>query len=228
MLQLPLRVHLRERSIFETYFVGPNIEVYERLRSVAAGDPGIIWVWGAPSSGRTHLLQAACAATSKDRRASYLPLLDLINEGPSVLEGSEKIDLLCLDNLDTLVGNRVFEINLFSVFCSFEERASGLIVCANHPPAGLHWVIADISSRFSACEIFQLKPLSDLDQISALCLRANSRGLDLPVETARYLLRRFPRDMQNLGRLLDDIDLASLSAQRRLTVPFVRELLGEL
>jgi DnaA family protein len=58
-------------------------------------------------------------------------------------------------------------------------------------------------------------------------LRAAQRGLELPEDTARYLLRRFPRDMRSLGKLLDDIDTASLSAQRRLTVPFVREILGE-
>ena len=91
----------------------------------------------------------------------------------------------------------------------------------------MSWVLADIRSRFGAAEIFQLKPLDEEGEREALRLRATARGLDLPDDTARYLLRRFPRDMSTLGRLLDEIDLASLSAQRRLTIPFVKSILGE-
>lgn len=86
---------------------------------------------------------------------------------------------------------------------------------------------ADIGSRFGAAEIFQLRALDEAGEHEALRRRAAQRGLDLPEETARYLLRRFPRDMRTLGKLLDEIDVAALSAQRRLTVPFVREILGE-
>jgi hypothetical protein len=64
-------------------------------------------------------------------------------------------------------------------------------------------------------------------ELAALRLRAAGRGLDLPEDTALYLLRRFPRDMHALGRLLDEMDVASLTAQRRLTVPFVRAILGD-
>jgi len=72
-----------------------------------------------------------------------------------------------------------------------------------------------------------LRPLDEAGEHEALRRRAAQRGLDLPDETTRYLLRRFPRDMRTLGKLLDEIDVAALSAQRRLTVPFVREILGE-
>jgi DnaA family protein len=51
------------------------------------------------------------------------------------------------------------------------------------------------------------------------------RGFELPDETAQYLLRRLPRDMATLCRFLDELDEASLAAQRRLTVPFVKEVM---
>ncbi|MGC8519703.1 MAG: HdaA/DnaA family protein, partial [Steroidobacteraceae bacterium] len=38
--------------------------------------------------------------------------------------------------------------------------------------------------------------------------------------------RRFPRDMAQLYALLDTLDEAALAAQRRLTVPFIREVLA--
>ncbi|MFM8516292.1 MAG: HdaA/DnaA family protein, partial [Nevskiaceae bacterium] len=136
-----------------------------------------------------------------------------------------EVDLLCLDDLDRVIGQPAAERALFSVYRKLEERQRSLLVSASQPPAALSWTLADIGSRFAASEVFVLHPLDEVEQHEALTRRAAGRGLDLPEETARYLLRRSPRDMASLCRLLDDIDLASLSAQRRLTVPFVRALL---
>ena len=43
-------------------------------------------------------------------------------------------------------------------------------------------------------------------------------------EVANYLLTRFPRDTHSLFALLDKLDSATLAAQRRLTIPFLRGL----
>ncbi|MGA0734398.1 MAG: DnaA regulatory inactivator Hda [Steroidobacteraceae bacterium] len=226
MQQLPLGVSIPDRATFASFHSGPNQMAVERLRSLAFGDRGVIWLWGADGSGRSHLLQAACASAGT-RRAAYLPLRELGAAATSFLGDVRLLDLLCIDDIGCLIGQRDFELALFSAYRSLEERGGGLIVAADQAPIGLSWVLADIRSRFGAAEIFQLKPLDEEGEREALRLRAASRGLDLPEETARYLLRRFPRDMTTLGRLLDEIDLASLSAQRRLTVPFVKSILGE-
>lgn len=226
MQQLPLGVSIQDRATFASFYPGPNPMAVERLRSIAYGDRGVIWLWGAKGSGRSHLLQAACAAAGA-RRAAYLPLRELGEAATGFLSDVRLLDLLCIDDIGCRIGHRDFELTLFSAYRSLEERGGGLIVAADQAPVGLNWVLADIRSRFGAAEIFQLKALDDEGEREALRLRAASRGLDLPEETARYLLRRFPRDMSTLGRLLDEIDLASLSAQRRLTVPFVKSILGE-
>ncbi|MGA0055180.1 MAG: DnaA regulatory inactivator Hda [Steroidobacteraceae bacterium] len=226
MQQLPLGVSIPDRATFASFHSGPNQMAVERLRSLTFGDRGVIWLWGADGSGRSHLLQAACASAGT-RRAAYLPLRELGEAATSFLGDVRLLDLLCIDDIGCLIGQRDFELALFSAYRSLEERGGGLIVATDQAPIGLSWVLADIRSRFGAAEIFQLKPLDEEGEREALRLRAASRGLDLPEETTRYLLRRFPRDMTTLGRLLDEIDLASLSAQRRLTVPFVKSILGE-
>ena len=68
--------------------------------------------------------------------------------------------------------------------------------------------------------------LDEAEQQAALQLRARVRGFELPEETPRWLQRRFPRDMRTLYELLDTLDEAALVAQRRLTVPFIREVLS--
>jgi DnaA family protein len=74
---------------------------------------------------------------------------------------------------------------------------------------------------------FALRPLDEAQQRAALQLRAGMRGIELPEETLLYLQRRFARDIGSLHELLDRLDLASLQEQRRLTVPFIRAVLGE-
>lgn len=225
MQQLPLGVRLRERATFAAYVPGANLQVVTRLESLTQSGAGIVWLWGAPGSGRTHLLQATCAAAVGG--AVYLPAEELRTIGAAMFEGLERARILCIDDLDLLLGDASFERALFALYRSVEERAAVLIVTASGPPTAQAWALADIGSRFGACEVFQLRALDEHGELAALRLRAAARGLDLPEETALYLLRRFPRDMATLGRLLDEMDVASLSAQRRLTVPFVRGILGD-
>jgi DnaA family protein len=61
--------------------------------------------------------------------------------------------------------------------------------------------------------------------MASLACRARGRGLELPDETAQFLLRRFPRDLPTLFALFDTLDTASLIEQRRLTIPFVKSVL---
>lgn len=231
MQQLPLGVQLRERSTFDAFVAAPaDAEALARLRAVAQGGGGVLWLWGTRGAGRSHLLQAVCSAAPPTVRAGYLPLIDLRAAGmpaAAALEGTGSLDVSCLDDLDTALGDRGFEVALFGVYRSLEERRGGLVVSASAPPSSMPWALADIGSRFGAAEVFQLHTLDDEGQGEALRRRAAARGLDLPEETLRWLSRRFPRDMTSLGDLLDRIDEASLREQRRVTVPFVRSILGD-
>ena len=95
-------------------------------------------------------------------------------------------------------------------------------------PRGIDWSLEDWRSRAAACVVYQLRDLDDAGRLEALRLRAAQRGLQLPPETADYLLRRMPRDLPSLFEILDLLDEASLVAQRRLTVPFIRDALERL
>jgi DnaA family protein len=105
-------------------------------------------------------------------------------------------------------------------------RAQGgmLILAASASPVAIGLKLADLATRLAAGLVYQLQPLSDAEKISALRLRAQRRGLEMTEEVANYLLTRFPRDMHSLFALLDRLDTATLAAQRRLTIPFLRGL----
>jgi DnaA family protein len=228
MRQLPLGVRLADRAVFASFLAGPNLQAMEHVRELALGAAGgVTWLCGPAGCGKTHLLQAACAAAGESLRAGYFPLAELGPLGTGVLDGLPQIECLCLDDLDAVAGELEWERSLFAVYREIEERGGRLIAAATPPPALLSWALPDLASRFAASAVFQLRLLDEVEQRQALRLRAQVRGLDLPEETARWLQRRFPRDMRTLYRLLDTLDEAAIIAQRRLTVPFIRSVLRE-
>ena len=226
MRQIPLGVRFPDRAVFASFLPAHNAEALQHVERVARGTAaGLTWVCGPAGSGKTHLLQAACAAGSEHMRAGYMPLAQVAPLGVGVLEGLPQMQCLCLDDIDRVVGQLDWERGIFGLLREIEESGSRLIVAAHAPPALLEWALADLGSRCAAGAVFQLRPLDEQEQHAALALRARLRGLELPDETWHWLRRRFPRDMRTLYQLLDTLDEAALAAQRRLTVPFIREVL---
>lgn len=228
MQQLPLGVRIPDRAVFESFFPAKNLQAVEHAARVAgAAAQGTTWICGPVSVGKTHLLQAIVARAGKTGRAGYFPLMELAALGVGVLEGLTLLECVCLDDLDSVVGQLEWEKALFGLLREIQDRDGRLVVAAKAPPALQSWALPDLGSRFTAAAIFQLRELDEGEQQEALQLRARVRGFELPDETARWLQRRFPRDMRTLYELLDTLDEAALVAQRRLTVPFIRSVLKE-
>jgi DnaA family protein len=227
MRQLPLGVRLPDRAVFASFLPGRNSEALEHARRVAAGEfAGLTWLCGPPGVGKTHLLQAICSAASARVRAGYVPLAEFAPLGIEVLEGLAQLECLCLDDLDAVLGQLPWERAIFALQRELQDAGGRLVLAASAPPALLHWALPDLASRCAAGAVLQLRPLDEAEQQAALRLRARVRGLELPEETLQWLQRRFPRDMRSLYELLDTLDEAALTAQRRLTIPFIREVLS--
>jgi len=223
---MPLGLRLPDKALFASFLPARNAEAVAHLARLAAGYGGALtWLCGPEGSGKTHLLQAACAAVGERGRAGYLPLAEVATLGAGVLEGLTELGLLCVDDVERIVGQADFERGLFGLLRETEETGGRLLLASRSPPALLPWSLADLGSRCAAAAVFQLRGLDEGEQQAALRLRARLRGVELPDETLAWLQRRFPRDMRTLYVLLDELDEASLAAQRRLTIPFIREVL---
>jgi DnaA family protein len=73
--------------------------------------------------------------------------------------------------------------------------------------------------------VHQLKVLSEIEIISAIQLHADIRGFNLPIESANYLLKRVERNVSSLIEIIKILDYESLSKQRKLTIPFIKNIL---
>jgi len=230
--QLPLGIRLRTTAVFASYFPGRNRSVVDALAALSArrtganDGPTCVWVHGAASVGKTHMFQAMCAsAHANGQSAAYLPLREVAQLGGEVLAGYGQFSLVCLDDAEAVAGNAGWERALFRLHQELDEQGGRLVLSGAAPPAALLFKLADLASRLNGGVVLTLQPLDDQEQLAALQLRAQLRGCELPEETGQFLLRRLPRNMTALCNFLDELDEASLVAQRRLTVPFVKAVM---
>ncbi|WP_120993416.1 DnaA regulatory inactivator Hda [Stutzerimonas urumqiensis] len=230
-VQLPLGVRMRDDATFANFYPGANaaaLGYVERLcEPDAAWADQLIYLWGKAGVGRSHLLQAACLRIEeRGLRAIYLPLGELAAHGTQLLDDLEGSDLVCLDDLDTVAGEPHWEEALFHLFNRLRDSGRRLLLAARCAPRELPIQLADLQSRLTLALVFQLKELSEEDKLRALQLRASRRGLNLSDDVGRFILTRGARSMSALFGLLDELDHASLQAQRKLTIPFLKETLG--
>ncbi len=222
MEQLPLRVRLRDSARFASFVVGKNAQALAALQFAGPDAPRVVWVWGRAGTGKTHLLQAACAAAGEHgATAAYVDL----GAAPSsaMLDGCEALGLVCLDGLEHVAPDADWNAALFRLHTLLQDGSGRLVVASGSPPAGLPFTLPDLRSRLLAADQHQLAELDEAGQCEALRLRAAARGLEVSEEAALYLVHRLPRDLNSLFVVLDRLDQASLAAQRRLTIPFLRE-----
>jgi DnaA family protein len=224
--QMPLPLRLDKHALFAAFIAGANGSVLAHVVAVAARQRrDIVWLYGPPGSGKTHLLQAACrAAHEKNAASMYVSLRDADVHADQLL-GVEHLGLVALDDVEAVAGNAAWEARLFSVFNEFHPRG-GLLLAARDPPAAVRFRLGDLASRAAGAIVYRLQELDEGQQLVALLEHARRRGLELDAATARFLQGRVQRGMTELCGWLDRLDRASLAAQRRLTIPFVREVLA--
>ena len=227
MQQLPLDVRLADYALFETFFAGPNDACIHALQDVArVAANSFTWIWGPPESGRSHLLQACVNdADVNGGRSAYLPLDPAVGLTPDVVEGLDAFDVVCIDDVDRVAGDAAWERGLFILYEGVRQRGGRIVMAAGKAPLHCNFSLPDLASRFASGATFRLKGLSDEERVGAMQLRARWRGLELSEEVARYVIARVERGTGSLFSLLDRLDEEALVAQRRLTVPFVRDVL---
>ena len=228
--QLPLGLSLRDEATFANFYPGQNAEIVAELKNAVQGTgERVIYICGARSQGCSHLLQACChEAHQRQMRPVYLPLHELMLFSPEMLSGYESCDLVCIDDMQEAAGHAEWEEALFHLYNRTYDAGGRIIIAAQDLPKAINIHLPDLESRLSWGIVYPLHPLTDDEKLSVLTMRANKRGMTLPDEVGKYMLTHCPRHLGKLFIALDALDKASLAAQRRLTIPFVKEVLQTL
>ncbi len=232
--QQPLALRLRADQTFDS-FIGPPgtaaARAQQLARTLASGrERTPLYLWGPSASGKSHLLAAALAtANQHDLRAAYLPLRELGPAGTAeAVRAFEQFALVCVDDLDAIAGNEPAELAVFHLFDRLRSGGGRIVVTGSATPTGLGLCRPELRSRLGWGVSCRLEPLADADKRLLLLRRAAAQGLILGEPVVDYLLHHHSRDLRNLLATLDRLDEATLAAQRRPTLPFVRELLSAM
>ncbi len=228
--QIPLNIALSPENDFANFYVTErNRESVDAIASLSqCKTPAVAWLYGEAGNGRTHLLEAACLQAQKLQRAVvYLPLQDLCaGTADGVLEGLEHADLLCLDDAHYLQDSAAWQEALFHLYNRVQLSRGVMILSADRAPRQCEFKLQDLASRLNSSLVYKLHSLDDAAKAACLKLRANNAGLQLSDDVCEFILRRGERGMGSLCKTIQQLDHASLAAQRKLTVPFVKQVLG--
>ena len=227
--QLPLPIHQSDDETLENFYAENNLLLLNSLqKNFLQLHQQFFYLWGNKGSGKSHLLKGVCQHyLAQQRPALYVPLNKAQYFSPAVLENLEQQALVCLDDLQAVIGNAEWEVAIFDLINRVRETGRTLLIMsADQSPANLPVQLPDLASRLTWGEVYQLAPLNDQQKIEVLQKAAYQRGIELPDETANFLFKRLERDMKTLFNALEKLDQASLQAQRKLTIPFVKEILS--
>lgn len=229
VFQLPLPIRLSDEASFANFHVcEQNRTAIARLMRFIEEGAGSLYLHGPPGSGRSHLLQAACrAGEERGVAVIYLPLAELADAPPRELFcGLETHALLCLDDADRIAGRSDWEEELFHLYNRCRESGCRMVLAAALPPAQAGFGLADLRSRLQGGEFVALAVPDDETRVDVLLLRARNRGLTLERDVAHYIWSRSARSLTALIAVLDRLDSAAVRAGRRLSIPFVKEIMG--
>lgn len=229
MQQLSLPIHQFDEDTLDNFYGDNNLLLLNSLhKNFQQLQQPFFYIWGNQGCGKSHLLKAISNhLLSQYRNSIYVPLNKYAYFSTAVLDDLEQQEVICLDDLQAVIGDHAWELAIFDLFNRVKEKANCLlIISANQSPTALPVKLPDLASRLRWGEIYQLQPLDEAQKIIALQQNALQLGIELPEETANFLIKRLDRDMHTLFATLNKLDKASLQAQRKLTIPFVKDILG--
>jgi DnaA family protein len=225
---------LPDDEVFESYLSESNSAVVSQLSLFVdkasksqSNQPKYFYLFGLTGVGKSHLLHACTAYASQLGKTSVcLSCAELLELSVEVLDGLEQIDFICLDDIQLIADNTLWQQAIFDLYNRVLEQNNSLLISGNQSVAKLGLTLPDLTSRLSWGLTEQLKPLSDEEKVTAIQFRASKRGLMLSDDAANFLLNRLSREMANLIASLDILDKASIREQRKITIPFIKGVLN--
>ncbi|MGL1957438.1 MAG: DnaA regulatory inactivator Hda [Colwellia sp.] len=230
LLQLGLSVQLPDDEIFSSFKSYSNQSVIVNLQQYIEKSQSVqahcFYLFGLSSVGKSHLLHASSAYAEQLKKSSVcLSCSELKHLPVEVLDGLEHIDLICLDDIQLIAGDELWQQAIFDLYNRAVEQNKCLLISGDQSVQQLGITLPDLASRLSWGYTEQIKPLEDEEKIIALQYRASQRGLKLTDDVVRFLLSRLSRDMSSLIASLDLLDKASIRQKRKITIPFIKSVL---
>jgi DnaA family protein len=223
--QLTFPWNKENKSSFDSFYTTKlNKQLLFLLKDEALKDD--LLIYGAKDSGKTYLLQALCNQFNNQGKSSFfLPMRQAIELSVDILDSLENIELVCIDGIESLVGNKAWEIGLFNLINRSFNSNNRLIFTSANNIDGMNFELKDLDSRLRKIQSHELHSLADDDILYALKHIANLRCIELGSKEAQYLLTYADRNISDLVKILESLDQLSMEMKRRITIPLIKEVI---
>jgi DnaA family protein len=226
--QIPLQLEPRRSGGFEDFVAGPNAATVQSIRTAVKEAGSSLFLHGPESSGKSHLLNAACLeAREQGMTAFYLGLKTVPADATETLQGLEGMSLVCIDDLHEVAGDPPWEEALFHFINRLRATEGRLLVASRLRLSALPLQLPDLASRLAWGLRLELQALDDTDKLQVLCRHAEAMGFELPEEVGAYLIRHSDRGLARLLVHADRLRQMAFTEKRRITVPLARLILKE-
>lgn len=226
--QIPFQFGDFQKNDLASFLAGENENLIKLLKQIANKESNhVLYLWSEAGTGKTHLLQAACKqAAESDLHVAYIPLKQIEELSAEMLHDLGELDLVCIDDVESIIGQLEWQQGLTWLYNELKDNKHSLIISGNKSSANSGLELDDLKSRLSSDQVIQIKSPNDDLKIKILKQKAKERSFELSDEVIEFLMRRVERNLSSLIDILDKIDHASLAAKRKITIPFVKELIN--
>ncbi len=226
--QIPFQFGNFQQNDLASFLPGENQSLLDLINAIAKKEQKHrLYLWGESGTGKTHLLQAACKQGSEtDLHVAYIPLQQNQELSAEMLHDLGDLDLVCVDDLECIKGQVEWQQGLVWLYNELRDNNHSMIISGNVSPKSSELEVEDLKSRLAWDQLIQIKSADDDLKAQILKQKANERSFELSDEVIEYLIRRVDRNLGSLMEVLDKIDHDSLAAKRKITIPFVKELIS--
>ncbi len=230
--QLTLNMRPASEHQWQDFDFSAAREIEQQLQAFARQPAGqVMLLQGASGSGKSHLLQAtAQLALQEGWQVGILMASELLAMGEEVdaqvFDGFEQFDVICIDDVDQLARLPSWSEALFHLYNACQQLERALLMTSRLTPRNLHCPLADLRSRLQLALVMPLQALAEAEQVQQLLQRAHQLGLVLNNDVANYICLHSQRNLKDIMATLAVLDSASWQAKRRLTIPFVKQIMG--
>ena len=204
--QLSLNLEVR-RDASLSDFSGPGWStLIDAVRQLHVGLIGQMYIFGSAATGKTHLLSAICESYMEmDKSAICLSLKELLNTDVGVLASLESFDLVAIDDLEAIRGNREWQEAIFHLINRSREGQGQLIFAAKTPATELPFELPDLLTRLIQSPAFRVPEGHDIaDRKAMLESVMRRRGWQFDPRITEHLLNEGPH---RIGGMLDILNV---------------------
>lgn len=226
--QLSFSELIPEQKQLNEFVWGENLVLQHHLAHILEDvEDKFVYIWGPQGSGKTHLLQTICSQYDANLSSIYVPLSMWDAFSPQSLENLEQQDIVCIDDIQIIAQKPLWEEAIFHLFNRIRDKKTTLLIIAgSHPPQLLGLYLPDLCSRLQWGLTWYLKEPADEFKLQIIVNTAEKKGFVITEAVAQYLLSHYDRNLNKLMLILEQVDKASLEAQRKnISIRFLKTCL---